>query len=166
ALARSDYTNHMNYTTNIGITRSDMLGLFAQAEADGIVSAAEFHDLQTLAASSRTLSIPDAVTNLANKVVNGDPANALYHSLDSWGNVQTVALGDLFAGSSASQLTQLVNKWFLGINEPMSDPGHAYQAVGTNVPLKVNGFNYYDVMQGQVGDCWLMASLAEVAARA
>ena len=37
-------------------------------------------------------------------------------------------LGNLQAGSSTSHLTDLVNKWFLGMNEPES--AKAYSPVG------------------------------------
>ena len=46
---------------------------------------------------------------LAGDVVNGNAANATY---------QGQALGNLAAGSSATQLTNLINKWFLGTDLP------------------------------------------------
>jgi hypothetical protein len=97
------------------------------------------------------------VISLANKVNNGDLANAGYDHLDRSGNVVTISLGSLHADASATQLAELVNKRFLGINEPLSITGHTYQAVSTSVLLTVNGFHYSDVTQGQVADCWLMA---------
>src|SRR5262249_15631771 len=51
------------------------------------------------------------------------------------------------------------------IDYPLTNTGIMYQPVSSTTPLTVNGFNYYDVSQGQLGDCWLMASLAEAAAR-
>jgi hypothetical protein len=72
SLARNDFTN------DVSITYPDLLGLFSQVEVDGQVSAAEFHDLQTLVAQAGTLNMPGYVQNLANKLINGDPANASY----------------------------------------------------------------------------------------
>src|SRR5205085_692583 len=77
-------------------------------------------------------------------------------------NVVVTPLGSLHAGSSSTQLANLVQKWFLGDNLPVSDVpydvlnGYLFQGSG---PV------YKDVQQGQVGDCWLEASLAETAAR-
>ena len=46
---------------------------------------------------------------LAGDVVNGNPANAHY---------QGQTLGNLAAGSTATQLNELVSKWFLGTDLP------------------------------------------------
>jgi hypothetical protein len=43
--------------------------------------------------------------------------------------------------------------------------GAAYSPVANGTLFGANGPSYLDVRQGAVGDCWLMASLAEVAAR-
>jgi hypothetical protein len=51
-----------------------------------------------------------------------------------------------------------------GSNEPTTDSGVTYSPV-TGSLFGSNGPSYLDVHQGTVGDCWLMASLAEVAAR-
>ena len=72
-----------------------------------------------------------------------------------------MAMGNLHAGSSAIQLIRLVNTWFLGINEPVADK--TYRAVRGSL-FGVGGAVYTDV-QGAVGDCWLVAGLAAVAAR-
>ncbi len=42
--------------------------------------------------------------------------------------------------------------------------GHAYSPVSGSL-FAAGGPSYLDIHQGQIGDCWLMASLAEVAAR-
>jgi len=87
-LARADFNR------DGAITYSDMLGLFNQAEAEvagGTLSTAQFQSLQVLVTNAGTLNMPGYVSNLASKVVNGDPANTAYHYLNSAGNVQTVA---------------------------------------------------------------------------
>jgi hypothetical protein len=146
----------------LSFTRDQMVGLFNRIGASGSVSVKDFNTLQTWLADRVGVEMPDYVRVLANKVVNGDPANATYQFLDNAGNVQTVALGNLHPGSSSGQLTELVNKWFLGMDEPTALV--SYQPVGPGVPLKDGSFHYYDVVQGKtLGDCWLEASLAELA---
>ena len=71
------------------------------------------------------------------------------------------SLGNLAAGSTTTQWTNLVNKWFLGLDRPTAC-GTYRQFAGT---LFVNGAAYTDVHQGQVGDCYFIASLAEAALR-
>ncbi len=139
--------------------RADWLQLFAEVGADGSVSAAEYHDLGDLLHTNRVTSsaavgftLPDAVRVLADKVVDGNPANARYGG---------AALGNLHAGSAAGQLQRLVGKWFLGTDRPQAAAGTTYRVVGG--ALFVNGAAYADVRQGQVGDCYFVAALAEVA---
>jgi hypothetical protein len=54
-----------------------------------------------------------------------------------------------------------VNKWFLGLDRPTASG--TYRAFTGQ--LFVNGATYTDAKQGAVGDCYLIASLAEVAYR-
>jgi Calpain family cysteine protease len=146
---------------------SEMLQVYAAIESDGAMSRASFADLQTLAAQGSCLGMSAAVQDLAGKVVNGDAGNSVYQFANAQGTVTTLALGDLTATSSAAQLTELVNKWFLGMNDPLVASGVTYKDVWW-APLtdaSSGSFNYYDVAQGDVGNCWLMASLAEVAVR-
>src|SRR4029079_13271703 len=85
-------------------------------------------------------------------VVSGSAANA---------NYQGGALGNLAAGSSGTQLGNLVNKWFLGLDRPATPYGYSL----ASGQLFVDGPSYADVAQGALGDCGLVASLAEVAYR-
>jgi hypothetical protein len=142
----------MDFTRDDSVSRNDMLGLFAQAEADGVVTGAELHDLQVLVANAGLLQMPAYVQYLASRVANGDPANAHY---------QGQALGNLFAGSPAWRLQDLVAKWFLGMDHPTA--GAAYNPVSG--VLFSGSPSYQDVFQGALGDCTVMASVAEVAAR-
>jgi hypothetical protein len=58
-------------------------------------------------------------------------------------------------------LEKLIDKWFLGTDHPATS--YTYQtAAGA---LFQNGVSYTDVVQGNLGDCYFMASLASVAAR-
>jgi hypothetical protein len=84
-------------------------------------------------------------------VVNGNQANASF---------QGQVLGNLAAGSSATQLNQLVDKWFLGADRPDAG-GYGYQTYAGQ--LFVNGPAYTDIEQGQVGDCYLVATFGALA---
>ena len=141
------------------LSRSDWLQLFAQVESNGTVTAGEIHDLDDLLHPSQVTSshaagytIPAAVQNLADKVVDGNTANAHYLG---------AALGNLHSGSTAIQLTDLVGKWFYGSDHPLAVAGTTYRLVSGS--LFVNGASYTDVEQGQVGDCYFVAALAGVA---
>lgn len=134
--------------------RTDALNLFNEVAQDGTVSANEFSDLQKLAGT--ILQKPDYVNYLFAQVVDGNPANAHY---------QGGTLGNLKAGSSATQFNKLVDKWFLGTDLPgFGDTGSTtvdYQQISGS--LFVNGASYSDIDQGGVDDCYYMSALGEVA---
>jgi Ca2+-binding RTX toxin-like protein len=130
--------------------RSDALNLFNEVAQDGTVSATEFSDLQKLAGT--ILQKPDYVDYLFARVVDGDPANAHYVG---------APLGNLKAGSSATQLNELVDKWFEGTDLPGADSSAIYEQVSGS--LFMNGVSYSDIDQGSVDDCYYMAALGEVA---
>jgi Calpain family cysteine protease len=141
------------------ITRNDMIGIFDQVVSNGPnVSSVDFQDLRTIVSSSY-LNMPAYVSNLAGKVVNGDPANASYLGQP---------LAPFQAGASSTVLTDLVNKWFLGLDLPAlidSQGNGGYSYTLASGPLwGTGGPSYQDVFQGlEVGDCYLLASLANVA---
>jgi hypothetical protein len=155
-LARNDYIR------DGGLTRSDVLGLFAEAEADGTVTQAEVTSLQALVGTS-AVAMPDAVRNLAGKVVNGNPANDWFQG--QW-------LGDLWPGASSSQLGDLVQKWFYGADRPQTDTDpttgnpFAYAPAGGTLFGASGVPSYNDVAQGYDADCYFMSSLGQVALQA
>jgi hypothetical protein len=134
------------------MTRNVMLAMFNVAVSEGSVSSADLSGLQAVVASPTFLNIPAYVENLAEKVVNGNPANARY---------QGFAMGNLTVGSPSYQLQHLVYKWFEGMDHPAApvlfQPVNLPLYGGVGVPL------YSDVMQGGLGDCTVMASMAEAA---
>ncbi len=132
--------------------RADWLSIFNLVKTDGVVSTTEFDDLQTIQIYSTLYPELDYVHSLANNVILGTAANATY---------QGSTLGNLAAGSSSDQLAKLVNKWFLGMDTPLTS--YSYKTVAGS--LYVNGLSYADIRQGMVGDCYLLASLAETALR-
>jgi hypothetical protein len=136
------------------LSRNDWLAIFTQVEKDGTVTATEWTDLHTLLTSAGYVGTPAYVEDLANKVVNGDPANAHY---------QGQVLGNLKAGAAAGVLKDLVNKWFLGLDLPALGTGlHYVSAAGT---LLGSGPSYTDIVQGSLGDCYFLAGLAETVFR-
>ena len=92
------------------ISRADMIKILQAAVANGTVTAAELSDLKKIVGEAATLNMPSYVQALASDVVNGDAANATY---------QGAPLGNLAAGSSATQLSNLINKWFYGTDHPV-----------------------------------------------
>jgi hypothetical protein len=138
------------------LSRSDMLSIFSAVEKAGSVTANEFNDLKTIVGYAALFTGVGYVQVLSSDVVTGNTANAHY---------QGKTLGNLKAGSSVTQLTQLVSKWFLGADHPVgkSDWGPTYSYRQVSGQLFVNGVSYTDVQQGGLGDCYFLASLAETA---
>ncbi len=99
-------------------SRQDVMNLFAQVYADGVVSENEYADLQTLS-QSNWLRMPEHVFQLHGSVVQTDMGNLHF---------QGEELGQLHAGSSAEHLDKLIRKWFLGQDHPETlNASHTYQ---------------------------------------
>jgi hypothetical protein len=132
------------------LNRNDLISILRDTKDSNVVDAGEIADLNTIINNAAKFSIQDYVVVLADKVVNGDLANQKY---------QGSSLGNLFAGSSNTQMENLISKWFLGTDRPQSS--YAYQYFSQ--PLFANGISPDDVKQGQVGDCYFLATLASIA---
>ncbi len=156
-LARADFTRDGS------LTYADILGLFAEAEAAGAITTGELQSLQALVTTkgAAAANLASSVQSLTHKVVDGDPANALY---------QGTSLGNLKAGSAATQLQKLVDKWFLGEDLPRIDTqyiqswGPGSYALASGTLFGSGGPTYKDVVQGEEGDCWLLSSFGVTAA--
>lgn len=131
------------------LSRGEMLDIYKLVRQDGVVSSNELTDLKSL--ESDLVLMSGDVRNLAGKIAFGDAANAQF---------KNGTLGNLQAGDSADKLDKLVQKWFLGLDHPQNNVA-TYDFVQGQ--LFVNGPNYADVDQGGLGDCYFLASLAEVA---
>jgi hypothetical protein len=151
-LAQADYAAHQS------ITRNDLLAIFAEVEQDHVVSAAEFSSFNTLISHASAIGMPAYVANLANKVVNGNPANVYLASAAS-------STGNLSPGCAASQLKSLVADWFQGLGPVAMTNTTTKMTWVSGVLFAKGGPKYSDIYQGVIGDCTLMASLAEVAFR-
>ena len=132
------------------IDRSEVIRILRASEDNGVVDSTEFRDLQNLVSNASRLGIPEYVQVLTNKVVNGDVANQRY---------QNNPLGNLTAGSSSTQISNLVNKWFFGRDYPTS----AYTYQQASGVLFQNGVNYQDIKQGLINDCFFLVGLAATA---
>jgi hypothetical protein len=140
---------HNLYTDGL-IDRNDMISLLRSAEDGSVVDATELTDLRTITSDTALFGSSDYVWKLSSDVVNANTANAKY---------QGTTLGNLTAGSSSAQMENLVNKWFLGLDRPTA--GGTYRQVAGQ--LFVSGASYTDIHQGNLGDCYFMSSLGEVA---
>jgi hypothetical protein len=132
------------------INRADILALFDSAKDGGLVDATELADLRKIASTTTLFAGAEHLWKLTSYVVTDQVANANYAG---------TSLGNLVAGSSATHLQTLVNKWFLGLDRPQAS-GMYRQFAGQ---LFVNGPSYTDIKQGNVGDSYFVMSLAEAA---
>ena len=149
-MARADWNNHGSVNYN------DMLAIYSQVERTGPVNASEFASLQFLGKYGYLLNTPAPTNYLENQVVGNNVANRTYLGY---------GLGNLGVNSPSWQLQELVGKWFLGTDHPGEAAGETYRAYGGSI-FGSGGPSYADVSQGQTGDCALLASFAEVAAKA
>jgi len=137
------------------ITRAEMMQILRSAGTDGIVSQTELTDLRAIIGTGSQFDMPSFVRELARDVVNANPANLRFKG-------QTA--GNLAAGSSATLLNNLVDKWFLGADEPViSGSGLTYQISTGNL---FNGNpSRAEANQGYLGDCYLIAAVTAIADR-
>jgi hypothetical protein len=135
------------------ISRQDMIQILDAVDADGPLSATDFSDLQAILSHAATLNIPGYVQVLASDVIDGNPANATY---------QGQTLGNLAVGSSAAQLTDLIDKWFYGTDLPtLCDSSLVYQQTAGSLFPHTPSHN--DEYQGELGDCYFISALGTLA---
>lgn len=152
---------------NSWIDRNEMISILRGTEDGGIIDATELSDLRTVL-SGLGHAMPDFVSNLANKVLNGDPANTRLGG-SNIGNLGAIDNGNLFGSDSSQRMESLIGKWFLGNDRPaaMSSDGKTNYTNFKPVQgqLFQNGISYTDVDQNDLGDCYFMAGLAATALR-
>jgi Ca2+-binding RTX toxin-like protein len=155
----ADVTANLSNNT---LTYAGMLKILNDVAAGGVI-AAEFTDLKTLFANfnkTNGITVSAYLYDISNHLINGNPANAYW----TGGLSTSVTLGNLSAGSSQDQMSKLISKWFLGGDLPSIASAATYRH-DTNPLFDSSGQpTIYDINQGQLGDCYLEASMMVVAA--
>jgi hypothetical protein len=149
SVARSRFTDGV-------IDRNDMIDILRNAKDGSVINSTELTDLRTLISESSYLGMADYVHVLSDKVINGNVANT------------TSGIGNLYAGSSDTQMENLIGKWFLGNDRPVAtspDGTTTYTYQYASGTLFQNGIDYNDIAQQYVGNCYYMAALAGAAFR-
>jgi hypothetical protein len=142
-----------NLDADGSIGRNDMIQILNTVAAQGTITASELSDLKTILGEATSLNMPGYVQVLAGDVINGNTANATY---------QGQKLGNLAAGSSATQLNDLVGKWFLGTDEPVPDSSsYVYKTVAGALFSGNPSIN--NEQQGELGDCYFISTLGSIA---
>lgn len=135
------------------LQRNDVFQVYTQVAADNTVNANELADLRRLTTTSINTSAD--INFYMNKIAQGDRANQWYKGS---------ALGNLDVGSSGAHLSALVDKWMRGGDLPAlpaaRNDGYAF----VSGSLFVHGASYADVNQRNIGDCYFMAAIGEIAA--
>jgi hypothetical protein len=158
------------------IGRSEMLDILSRATAGYTWAPKPVYDsLMALVNNGPVVAMPAYVQDLAFKTVSGANAQlqAELKGLQAQHASPTVIAR--FQAQAPATLAQdisaEVKDFFLGQLHPAA-PSYVSQGVTitptyqlVNLPLFSGTPYYQDVQQGRVGDCWLMASLAEVAYR-
>ena len=137
------------------------------ASSNTSLTAAEFSDLETIAANlNNGMQASSYLTSITNALVNGNAANATW----TGGAASSASLGNLAVGSSATRLSELNDKWFLGTDLPSSTvtmsgyPSFSVSYSANSAALfGANGPSMNDINQGYLGDCYFLSSIAEVA---
>ena len=130
------------------------------------LSSSQLADLKLIAANIAAMGASSYIQFITNALVNGNAANTYW----TGGAASATSLGNLAAGSTVTQLNDLIGKWFLGTDLPSStvSVGSAQYIVSYSTPANfqlygASGPTASDINQRALGDCFLMGSLAEVA---
>jgi hypothetical protein len=121
-IARLEVNNSLSY--------SSMLTILQDAAVSGM-TASKFSTLQTLASEldkAGGISTTSYVQSIAQDVIDGNGANATWNG----GSSTPVALGNLSATSSATQVGELIGEWFLGTDLP----GTNVASIGESISIR------------------------------
>jgi|GEM_PF-6203019 len=142
------------FTTDGKLTRNDMISLFKEVESEnkGVINSTELSDLQTIVKNGQTLlGMQNYVYVLSNYVVNGN-------------TIESVP--GISVGTTATQLDNLLNQWFLGTVHPNVNIGdgntYVYKAAQGSL-FGSNGPQASDPTQGRLGDCYFISTISSIA---
>jgi hypothetical protein len=155
------------------VSEAGMAKLFTDLAAElsatrTTLSTSQFNDLHLIAANLNVGEVAsEYLTYVVNALILGNAANAKW----TGGGATSVALGNLAVGSTATQLNELTGKWLLGTDLPsntVSMGGSSFTVSYSADPSPLygaSGPSANDINQGRIGDCYLLACLAEVASQ-
>lgn len=156
------------------VTEAGMAQLFAdlasELSADGTtLSQNQLNDLKTIAANFNNGETASAyLTYVVDALIDGNIANE-YWTGGAWSEISLLPSGTLTIGATATQIEELDGMWLLGTDLPsqtfVSD-SYAYDTGYSTDSLPLygpTGPSPSDINQGIIGDCYLLASLAEIA---
>ena len=104
------------------VTEASIAKLFTDLSAElsshhTTLSSTQFNDLQLIATNLNVGETASSyVTYITDALIQGNTANALW----TGGLASTTTLGNLTIGASATQISELAGKWFLGTDLPSS----------------------------------------------
>ena len=103
--------------TDGSFSYNEMLSLVQTVQAAGTVTTSEFNDLKTIVLNlNNGVATSSYITYVMNALVNGNAANAQW----TGGKASPVTLGNLNVGTTTTQMSELIGKWFLGTDLPSS----------------------------------------------
>ena len=175
----SDGGTRLTHTEALGIVNAAVAA--AQANTNTKVGEAIVGDLRAIAARGDALFTSKDLLGeetgylgyVFDKIANTSKANNFF----TGGTVTAEKLGSLSGESTAAELGKLRDKWLLGLDLPNprtegdSANPKAVAVAGTyqtfsGVLTDALGFNYTDINQGSIGNCYLLADLAVIAKQA
>ncbi len=142
-----------------------MIQILQSAVDNGALTSGTLSAVETLTTpqNEARLNMPNYVAVLAADVVQGNPANANYQG-QPLGNLADQQTDQL----RVTALEDLVGKWFYGSDPPATTGGATYCVVagpifGVNPNPALDVPTSADMVQGGVGDCYLISALGAIA---
>jgi len=164
-------TDLQNLAPNGTLSYGGALQILQDVATQGAVTSSELADLQTIATNLENqngIYSSGYVASIFYQLVEGSAANATWNG----GSAQSSALGNLAAGTTQTQLNELIGKWFLGTDLPdptgSSDSSQptinpTYQSFTADRLFGVSGTpQISDIAQGYDGDCELCSGMIEL----
>ncbi|WP_024297130.1 Calx-beta domain-containing protein [Methylomicrobium lacus] len=176
-------------TTTVGLKNEHLLTLVSKAISDGKynyqelldllqtaaiqgVTETEWTDLKTIYSNYQSIlgdaASRDYLKAIFYNVIFGNPANETW-----WGGSKPEPLGNLQAGSTEQQVVRLIDKWFLGLDLPLTvsgekalkskDGSSAFVYKTADGDLFFEGASEKDIVQGQAQTCYLLSALGSIA---